>query len=203
MLPKTKLHTWPSTTQPGQYQEFGATEWLFKFMEDPSVTESCHDAWLTSLVGKPGQVVANRASSRILLSLAVADFTFLAWDLQVQPRAEDEMLRLRPCRHFALACHHVYKLHDWLAVPCRPCLEGEAGPLMLEQVADAISLPVAKIHEGLNLTVQQCKDLLKALGISWQGLKLKTRADFHNLLVDSLLESEEWLHQKLSTPPPH
>ena len=192
MMPKSKLHNWPATTQPGQFQEFGATQWLFKFMDDPAITNSCNDAWLTSLVGSPGEVVANKSSARVLLILAVSDFTFVGWDLQVQPRAGDEWLTFLPCKNFALTFEHVFDLNDWVAVPCKPCLQGESGPLMLKQSAEATSLPVAKLRKGLNFTVQQCKDLLKALGMSWQGSQAKSRADFHNLVVDALLDSEAW-----------
>ena len=50
---------------------------------------------------------------------------------------------------------------------------------------------MAELERGLALSVQQCKDLLQALGVSLKGLKARSRADFQNLLVDCLVESEE------------
>ena len=193
MMPKSKLHTWPCTTQPGQWQEFGATQWLFKFMDDPSITVSCKDAWLSSLVGRPGDVVAQQSSARILLILAVADFTFAAWDLEVLPSREgqEDRLLLCPYRNCAIDFHHVIDLADWLWIPRKPCLQGRFGPLVLEQQAEPLSLAMAELERGLALSVQQCKDLLQALGVSLKGLKARSRADFQNLLVDCLVESEE------------
>ena len=172
MMPKTKAHTWPATTQTGQFEEFGATEWLFKFMADPSITASCQNAWLTGLVGSPGDVVAQKTSSRLILVLAVTQFTFAGWDLEVE-----ENRAYLPRRSFSLEFHHVWDLEDWVAVPCTPCLKGESGPLMLKQTADAMSLPMAKIQSGLNLSVQQAKDLLRALGVPWQKRGCKSRVD--------------------------
>ena len=73
----------------------------------------------------------------------------------------------RPYRHNAIRFHHITELSDWVAVPVRAGLSGPHGPLHLEQTSAAMSLPLARIHAGLNLTCKQCHDLLALLKVDF------------------------------------
>ena len=186
MKPKGKLHTWPATTQPGQWQEFGATQWLFEFRSH-SEGHSVNAAWLTSLMDA-GCVAACRSTSQLLLLLAVSQYTYAAWTLEIFRQKESGMV-LIPCKAFSLTFGHVVNLEDWVTIPVKPALRGTL--MVLVQTGPPLSVPEAKLQSGVQLTVQQCKDLLQALGITVKGAK--TRADYLNFLVDSLFTSEVWL----------
>ena len=176
--------SWPATTQPGQWQEFGATQWLFEFMSSHSEGHSVNAAWLTSLMDA-GCVAACRSTSQLLLLLAVSQYTYAAWTLEIFRQEETGMV-LIPCKAFSLTFGHVLNLEDWVTIPVKPALRGTL--MVLVQTGQPLSLAEAKLQAGAQLTVQQCKDLLQALGVSWKGAK--TRADYLDLLVDNLFTSE-------------
>ena len=100
MKPKGKMHTWPATTQPGQCQGFRATQWLFEFMSSHSQEHSVKDAWLTSLMDA-SFVAACRSTSQLLLLLAVSQYAYAAWTLDIFSQEENGMA-LMPCKAFSL-----------------------------------------------------------------------------------------------------
>ena len=110
-------------------------------------------------------MVASVQESRIVLIVARANFAFLGWDMEVVSSTEEGLSIMKPYRKFSLAWHHVTDLESWVEVPTKPKLLGPNGPLGLEQTGDAMFLPYARIAEGLQLTVKQCLDLLKFLGV--------------------------------------
>ena len=160
MKHKTKQHAWPSTSLATLFQQVCATEWAFKYFQDPDLQASTalNKAWLTCLVGGPGSVVASSAQGRIFVVLAKADFSFLAWELQVDSSAQGSFSLVDALQ--ALSWQHVWDLDDWLEVPCQAKLKSDFGPLVLQQVAEPVPLLLARIQQGLNLTARALKDLL-------------------------------------------
>ena len=184
MKAKGKDHSWPSTTQVGAFNEWGATHWLFHCLQQS--TPDCNAAWKTSLIGAAGQVVACSETSRLLLVLAVSSWTFITWELEIWPASDGKLFV--PARNFSLDFCHVVQLESWLSIPCCPCLLSTRGPLGLQQCGEPQPLLLARIDEGLNLSVTQAKDLLAELGVSYK--QARSRAALHDLLLDFYLETD-------------
>ncbi|CAE7263564.1 unnamed protein product [Symbiodinium sp. CCMP2592] len=194
METKTKQHTWPSTTQQMEWQQVVATEWFLCYMQDgDKFAAGPNSAWLSVLAGAAGEVVACQRAGEIMLILAVGSYGFAAWDLELAAgvRTAAGMSAFRPYRHNAIRFHHITELEDWVSVPVKPGLSGPHGPLHLEQTSEAMSLPLARIHAGLNLTCKQCQDLLALFKVNFR--KNQSRASLHGLILDLFLETE---HEK-------
>ncbi|CAE7317379.1 unnamed protein product, partial [Symbiodinium sp. CCMP2592] len=194
METKTKQHTWPSTTQQMEWQQVVATEWFLCYMQDEDkFAAGPNSAWLSVLAGAAGEVVACQRAGEIMLILAVGSYGFAAWDLELAAgvRTAAGMSAFRPYRHNAIRFHHITELEDWVSVPVKPGLSGPHGPLHLEQTSEAMSLPLARIHAGLNLTCKQCQDLLALFKVNFR--KNQSRASLHGLILDLFLETE---HEK-------
>ena len=188
IVPKSKEHTWPTTSHSGDFQQLGATQWFFTCMQEPDPTQNFARASLTTLVGSPGEVVASQSKAAIFMVVAVSNFSFLGWELTVVHSDPDTgFSAFRPHRNLtALHWLHVCDVDDWLTVPVQPKVDGH---LLLQQTHAAVSLPMARIQQGLNLTVAQCKDLLKLLGVPFASNL--SREKLHNLIFDFYLTSEE------------
>ena len=183
MLPKSKTNNWPASNQMMEFQQVGATEWLFHAWPQRSSFAGLSAAWLTTLVGKPGSVVVSKTESRIILVLAKSTYAFAGWDLEICPGTEGDAFR--PTRSMALHWHFAHDLDSWLSLPVKPGLSGPHGPLQLVQVGEPTSLPMARIGEGLSLTCQQAKDLLKLHQLPSKGNA--SRSSLHMLLLDFYL----------------
>ena len=199
MKTKCKSHTWPSTTQTMEWGQVTATEWFLHYW--PRRQHYCDQggsnaAWLSCLVGSAGEVVACKSTSRILLVLASGKYAFAAWDLEPVPGSaakHDEHRQFQLVRAFSLHFHWVTDLKNWVAVPVKPMLAAEKGPLVLQQTGPAMDLILRRVEVGLNLTVQQCKDLLRLMGVEFK--QNQSRASLHNLLLDVMLQTAEEKNQ--------
>ena len=191
MKTKSKSHNWPSTTQLMEFNQVTATEWFLHYWPRRHLIPGGPSAsWFSCLVGRPGEVVACKSTSKLLLVLAVGKFAFVAWDLQPVPgvRWNNDFRQFQPVRGYALNFHWVTDFSDWLSVPVKPTLLAEHGPLILEQTEAAMDLPLRRIQTGLNLTCEQCRGLLTSLGVTFK--KNQSRASLRNMLLDALLESD-------------
>ncbi|CAE6958908.1 unnamed protein product [Symbiodinium sp. CCMP2456] len=187
MKHKSKAHTWPATTHNMEFQQIASTEWFFRCMDGGAV----HDmdkAWQSALAGRPGDVLACSSQSKCLLVLATASHAFVAWDLQIDS-CSDGFFTFKPARQFSLAFHFITDMNDWIWMPVRPRLAGPRGPLVLQQTGSGMSLPLARIAEGLDLTVALCQKLLSFLNIPYK--KNMSRENLVNLLLDHYLVSDE------------
>ena len=68
-------------------------------------------------------------------------------------------------------------------------LGGPTGPVHLQQVAEAMQVPQARIKEGLTLSCQQCKDLLRALNVPFKSNQ--SRASLLQLVLEFFLDTED------------
>ena len=183
MLPKSKMNSWPASNQLMEFQQVAATEWLYHaWPQKESFDSGLSAAWLTTLV-KPGEVVVCKSLPRLVLVLAKASFAFAGWDLQIWEGSNGDVFR--PVRSMGLHWHFVHDLEDWLNLPVKPGLAGPHGPMQLVQVGEPLSLPMARIKQGLSLSCQQAKDLLKLHQVPFKGNA--SRATLHMLLLDFFL----------------
>ena len=189
MRTKTKAHTWPATTQASEWNQVTASHWFFEYWPNKRLFASgANTAWLSTLVGSPGQVVAEEKHGRIFLVLAVGAYGFGAWELQVVGKAATGFSVFRPNQNMSISFLHITDLDHWVSVPVKPCLADTHGPLQLEQTSAAMDLATARIQEGISLTCQQAKDLLNLLGVQFRGNM--SRASLLGLLLDYFLDTE-------------
>ena len=128
--------------------------------------------WAAGLshLARPGEVLAQKSQGMLFLAVAVAPMGLAAWCLRVQ-------------------ILHVADLDDWLSLPVKPVLKSANGPLLLQQVGGPLKLPHARIKQGLALSCQQCKDLLKVLQVPFKSNQ--SRASLLQLILDVYLDTEE------------
>ena len=190
MEPKSKTHSWPNTTQRSDWQQVAAFEWFLEYMSNPAKYPDGPDsAWMSCFVGSPGQVVVNVKEHSLVLIFAVVSFSFLGWNLEVVEGGDNGNSIFSPSRHFALKFFHVPNLQDWLSVPCLPILGGQTGPLRLQQQGQAMESMFARIEEGLNMSVQAAKDLLRHLEIPFKGNA--SRSTLLHMIVDAFLQKTD------------
>lgn len=165
---KSGKHFWHSTSAVTQFEEYLAFEYLLQ-------TEDLSSMHLSCLAGNPGTVLVSDSKGLALLVLAKGMHRFTAWVLE--PSQMCGAMAFKPIdRPEGLLVEHITQIDDWKDIPCKPVLLNSHGALMFLQDGPAESLPVARIHAGLNLTVNQCKHILKqAKDISLKGNPSKTQ----------------------------
>lgn len=145
---------------------------------------------ITCIIGSPGSVVASKSADVVLMVLAVGTLNFLAWEMQVVSRDDDDFVCLQLCRGAAsTSWHSVTDLQDWLAIPYVPKLHNRFGPLVFQQSSAPLALPEARVVEGLSLTVAQCNIVLKHYDI--QPAKSKRKAELYMQIIELFVDSEE------------
>ena len=189
MRRKTKEHWWPATTQNSEFNQITSSHWFFEYWPNKHLFASgANTAWLSTLAGAPGQAVAEEKHGRIFLILAVGAYGFVGWQLEFVGKAATGFSVFRPVQDMSINFLHVTDLDDWVSVPVKPCLADTHGPVQLEQTSAAMDLATARMQEGINLTCQQAKDLLKLLGVQFRGNM--SRASLLGLLLDYFLDTE-------------
>ena len=147
--------------------------------------------WAAGLshLARPGEVLAQKSQGMLFLAVAVAPMGLAAWCLKVVGSTESGESLLQPLESRALQILHVADLDDWLSLPVKPVLKSANGPLLLQQVGGPLKLPHARIKQGLALSCQQCKDLLKVLQVPFKSNQ--SRASLLQLILDFYLDTEE------------
>ena len=192
MKPKKGAHSWPSTSHSTMWQDIGATTWLFRYLQNPALANSCNDAWQTTLVSA-GDLLANRSHAQVFLVLASSAYTFAAWEMEVEKDETETMFK--PYAHFALGFHHILDAEQWVSVPYAPALAGPHGPLVLKQTGPSMHPMYGRIEKGLSLSVEQCKQFLKMYEVPFKG-NASSKA-LHQLLFNRFLDSDEEVQQAM------
>ena len=150
---KSGKHFWHSTSAVSQFEEYLAFEYLLQ-------TEVFSSMHLSCLAGPPGTVLVSDSQGLALLVLAKGMHGFTGWVLE--PSHMRGAIAFKPIdRPEGFLVQRITKIDAWKEIPCKPFLLNSRGALMFLQDGPAESLPVARIHAGLNLTVIQCKQILK------------------------------------------
>lgn len=153
--------TWPSTSQDSLFNEVGSLELLLQLGADTSPA-TLGPPTVTCLIGQPGDLVANRLASVLLVVVAVGQHAFLGWEAQVLPGNGDDFMQAAMCTSpSALQWHFLLDLDDWIFVPSKHVCLNRYGPLVFEQTGDPCPLLLARIQAGLQLTIRQCQAVLK------------------------------------------
>eukprot|EP00438_Fugacium_kawagutii_P012197 Skav225480 [mRNA] locus=scaffold3604:370079:372376:- [translate_table: standard] len=183
--------TWPSTSQDSLFQEVATLELLVHLGQDFSEDKLGHTA-ITCLMGQGGDIVAHRQSSRLLLVVAVAQFSFLAWDAEVLtvPDTDPDALTIGLCMSpTAIQWHFLESLDDWLFIPSKLGCLHRYGPLVFKQVGQPCDLLAARVQAGLALTIKQCQAVLTHYGISFRSQMRKR--DYYMAIFDLFLTTDE------------
>ena len=88
---------------------------------------------------------------------------------------------------------HVFDMEDWVDVPWTPESKETFGPVMFQQKAPAKKLIMARLDEGLSLTVAQVNMVLALHNITPK----KSRLDAYTALIEVFIESDEHRKQAL------
>ena len=181
---------WPSSSHESLFYEGACLEMLVSggFL-DLVRADAVPPAPLTCPIGKPGSIVANQIEGMVFLVIALGPLNFLAWHLSVFDKDENNLLSLEVCKGVhAFSWQPVDDLADWLAVPAKGALRNRFGPLVFQQVSDAVPLPEARIAEGLSLTVAQCQVVLRQFG---QVPVSKKKADLYKQIIELFVDGAE------------
>ena len=179
MAPKTAAHTWPSPAPASLFQQAAASQWLFSYWEDTTLssTVDVNASWL-SVLARPGEIVAQESTSRLVKVLASSEYAFLGMDVVVENGTY--ILKTERCN---VAWHHIVDLDDWLEVEAEPVMLGARGPIGWKPGHLTMQLHTAALVHGLALTFVQMKDLIKYLGGALPKGKLSKKA-VHEQLID-------------------
>ena len=193
MYPKSKGHTWPSTSQTMEFNQVLATEWLFEFWAHPEEYPGGVNSAGLSNLAEVGKILVNIVNDRLLLVLAKGRFAFVGWDLSLMKgdssQSDNNLSTFQLERHSCLSFQYITNLQDWLVVPSKPILAGQKGPLCLQQTGQAMEIPYALLESGLQLTCEQLKQILKHFEVQFKGNA--SRKELQHLLIDALLEEGE------------
>ena len=187
MLYKSGDHWWPSTSAATQFEEAAALELLLK-------GSSTQEVQLNSLAGPPGTLMASSCKGVVCIVLSRAQSGVLTWAVEPMEGKESATYKCIP-REAALQFHHICTLDEWVEIPFRPALHNEHGALVLEKNGPELILPLARIKNGLTMTVNEAKEVLAACGIKLPGQPSKAavyRAVVEQFIKDPV-EVEETL----------
>ena len=179
---KTANHTWPATSAQSLYDSVCALEWVVA--AGPS--DAVNSAWLSTFA-QTGWIMACRSTSSLCVVLGVGAWAFTSWELEVLP-VDDDSTFFKCCQSkTALQFHHMTDLGDWLVVPWVPQLV--QNKILFKQAGEPVTVLECLVKDGLTLTVQQCKDLLKFLQVKHPGNL--SRAELYGLIIEAVLEPGE------------
>ncbi len=201
MAPKSKTHTWPSPAPSSLFPSAAATTWLFHFYMaeegSPLKAKGVNAAWLSCLA-QPGSILAQRSTGRMLKVMASAEFGLLAVSVGIEVRADGARHYVCHKDREAIGWHHIMDLDDWIHVQVVPCMVHAGGPVGWSLSGGPVPLEYALCMRGVNITYQQIKKLLQALGGSVKGTPskkvLRTR------LIELVLPEELWEKAKAMVP---
>ena len=181
MQHKSGSHWWPSTTALSQFEEVAALEFLLQ-LEDTS----CHQ--LSCLAGGPGSIIANDAKALVCMVLGASKSGFLAWLLE--PVTGQGIDKAYACikDKSALQFHHITKLDEWVGIPAEPALLNSHGSLIMVVSGDPTPLPFLRCQVGLDLTVAQCLEVLRAANVHLSGQPSK--ATVYSAFIDTFVPSD-------------
>ena len=195
MQTKSGSHYWPSTSAATQFEEAMAFEYLMK-------TDAILDCiQLSFLAGDPGTVLIHQPASLVVLVLGKSSSGFTGWILDtfseaLEDAADAEDICFVPCPSKAsLVLQHITSKDDWLEVPCSPLLRNQNGALILKQTGPPIPVLKARVLQGLDLTVRDCKTALRACGIQLPGTPSKN--EVYEALIKTQVEGESDLQECL------
>ena len=185
MQHKSSSHWWPSTTALSQFEEVAALEFLLQQKD-----MSCHQ--LSCLAGGPGSIIANEAKSLVCMVLGASKSGFLAWLLEpVTGQGIDKDDKVYACikDKSALQFHHITELDEWVGIPTEPALLNSHGSLVMVVCGDPTPLPLLRCQVGLDLTVAQCLEVLRAANVYLKGQPSK--ATVYSAFIDTFVPSHD------------
>ena len=180
---------WPATSQDSLFNEVASLELLLS-----AGLSDFGNASLTCLVGKAGGFLAHKPTGSLAMVVGQGTFGFLGWHAEVVAGLEPLTASLS-CIPSAIEWHFLLDMDDWLSVPVEARLQNRFGPMVFEQVGEPMPLLVARIQEGLDLTVNQCKSILQHFHVSFDS-KMK-KEGFFRAIISMFLDSEEEVEQAL------
>ena len=185
MQHKSSSHWWPSTTALSQFEEVAALEFLLQQKD-----MSCHQ--LSCLAGGPGSIIANEAKSLVCMVLGASKSGFLAWLLEPvtgQGIGKDDKAFACIKDKSALQFHHITKLDEWVGIPTEPVLLNSHGSLIMVVCGSTTPLPLLRCQVGLDLTVAQCLEVLRAANVHLKGQPSK--ATVYSAFIDTFVPSHD------------
>ena len=185
MQQKSNTHYWPSTSALTQFEEVMALDNLMCH-EPTNPPQRCLNCLM-----EPSAIVASSSLGNAFLVLAKSGSGFVGWCLE---KLTGEVEGTNPTFSVialpsAIQFLHVEELESWVEIPCEPRLKGNHGALVLEQVGEPCSLPLARVCGGLTLTVAEAKAVLAYLGVHLPGQPSKLVV--YKALIEKVISSEE------------
>ena len=184
----------PATSQESLCAEVVAFEYFLKVWpscrNDPCMVEDkINQAQLACLV-KAGTLLACRDTGRVLLALCISKWGIVAWNLEVVGHdAADEPCFAGQFTASSISFEFVTDVEAWVEIPFKSRLVNAYGPVVFQKVAPPIPLLLARVQEGLTLTVHQCKLILAHFQAKFPADK--KRAAFYAAVIGLCLDSQE------------
>ena len=175
-------HWWPSTSNATQFEEVAAFENVL-----PSPTSDGFQ--LNCLAGQPGCLMASSSKGVICLVLSKSLSGVLTWAVEPMPEKEPLAYKCIP-KAEALHFYHICTLDEWVEIPIQPVLHNDFGALVLEKTDEPLPLPLARIQNGLGLTVKECKEVLRACKVHLPGQPSKAQV-YQALIEHYIADAEE------------
>ena len=185
MKQKSGQHYWPATTPQSLFNEVISFEWLVE--QHPKTTDtSMTAANLSCLVGKAGSIVAKRDGQAFLV-LHEGNCGFLGWVLKASSAAQGYPCFECSVHLSAIQFQHVTDMDQWVDVPWEPQCKDMFGPLVFRQNAPARKLIMARLQEGLALTIAQVNMVLALHGVAPK----RSRANAYTALIEIFIQGEQ------------
>ena len=185
MKHKSGQHFWPATTPQSLFNEVLSFQWLVE--EHPKTKDtSMTAANLSCLVGQAGSLVAHRHGQAFLV-LHVGNCGFLGWVLKASTAVQGYPCFECSVNLSAIQFQHVVDMNQWVDVPWEPECKDMFGPLVLRQIAPARKLIMARLQEGLALTIAQVNIVLAL----HQVAPKRSRADAYRALIEIFIQGEQ------------
>jgi hypothetical protein len=162
MLYKSGDHWWPSTSAATQFEEVAALEQVL------SSSDAHQQLHLNCLAGPPGTLIASSSKGVVCIVLCKAPSGVLTWTVEPLGGGEGATYKCI-AQATALQFHHISTLDEWVEIPCQPVLQHDHGCLLLAKNGPEMSLPLARVKQGLTMTVKECKEVLAACDIKLPG----------------------------------
>ena len=163
MVPKSKVHTWPSPSPASLFGSTAATMWLFHYWGNAALKEvNVNSSWL-SCIAKPGAILAQRSTSMLVKVLASTEFAFLGALVQVDVSLTDRRYVCRASRD-SIFWHFITDLEDWCELQVEPCLITAGGAVGWAASGGTLPMETALCLHGPTITFQQIKKLIIYLG---------------------------------------
>ena len=182
-------HWWPSTSNASQFEEVAA---FHSLLESPATGELFQ---LSMLAGKPGCLIASSSKGMACIVLCKSLSGILTWAVEPMPDTEPLCYKCIP-KAEALQFVHICTLDEWVEIPVQPVLHNDFGALILEVTGESLPLPLARIKNGLDLIVRDCKEVLRACKIHLPGQPSK--AQVYRALIEHYVADAEEVQKALT-----